>query len=71
MQEQTTTVTDPVCGMTVDPATATSIEHEGHAYYFCCKGCAKTFAKDPGASSSTGCGESREASDAIARPVRS
>ncbi|MEO8556825.1 MAG: YHS domain-containing protein [Actinomycetota bacterium] len=49
MQEQTTTVTDPVCGMMVDPATATSIEHEGHTYYFCCKGCAKTFAKDPGA----------------------
>ena len=49
MQEQTSTVTDPVCGMTVDPDTATSIEHEGHTYYFCAKGCANTFSKDPGA----------------------
>ena len=49
MHEQTPTVTDPVCGMSVDPATATSIEHEGQTYYFCSKGCAKTFTKDPGA----------------------
>ncbi len=49
MTDQTTTVTDPVCGMSVDPAKATSIEYEPHTYYFCCKGCAKTFTKDPGA----------------------
>ncbi len=49
MQGQTPTVTDPVCGMAVEPATATSIEYEGHTYYFCCKGCAKSFTKDPGA----------------------
>ncbi len=30
------TVTDPVCGMTVDPAkTAHHAEHAGHEYYFC------------------------------------
>jgi len=50
MHEQTPTVTDPVCGMTVDPATAaTSIEHEGQTYHFCAKGCAKTFTANPGA----------------------
>src|SRR5438093_869922 len=30
------TATDPVCGMTVDPArAAASVTHDGHTYYFC------------------------------------
>jgi YHS domain-containing protein len=42
-------VTDPTCGMSVAPATAAaSAEHEGHTYYFCGKGCAKSFSADPG-----------------------
>ena len=49
MHDQSPMVSDPVCGMSVDPATATSIEYEGHTYYFCSKRCAKTFAADPGA----------------------
>jgi len=49
MSEQSSKVTDPVCGMTVDPATAAaSVEHADHTYYFCGKGCAKSFSKDPG-----------------------
>ena len=49
MPEQSPKVTDPVCGMTVDPATAAaSVEHEGRTYYFCGKGCAKSFTADPG-----------------------
>jgi P-type Cu+ transporter len=49
MSEESPQVTDPVCGMSVDPATAaTSVEHEGHTYYFCGKGCAKSFNADPG-----------------------
>ena len=41
-------VTDPVCGMSVDPArAAASVEHEGRTYYFCSKGCAATFTADP------------------------
>ena len=49
MSEQSSKVTDPVCGMTVDPATAAaSAEHEGRTYYFCGKGCAKSFNADPG-----------------------
>jgi Cu+-exporting ATPase len=41
--------TDPVCGMTVDPATAP--EHRGagaDAVYFCSAGCAAAFDADPG-----------------------
>jgi Cu+-exporting ATPase len=39
---------DPVCGMTVDPATAKfSAVHEGHTYYFCCGGCLAKFQADP------------------------
>jgi Cu+-exporting ATPase len=39
---------DPVCGMSVDPATAAgSHEHDGHTYYFCSRHCAEAFRKDP------------------------
>jgi Cu+-exporting ATPase len=38
---------DPVCGMTVDPEKATSTEHQGKMYFFCCDGCRKKFANDP------------------------
>lgn len=39
---------DPVCGMTVNPATAkASIEHDGRQFYFCCPGCLKKFISDP------------------------
>lgn len=41
MNEQTTM--DPVCGMSVEPATATASglhsRYEGRDYYFCGKGC--------------------------------
>ncbi|HEY7689326.1 MAG TPA: heavy metal translocating P-type ATPase, partial [Dongiaceae bacterium] len=41
-------VIDPVCGMTVDPATAAHRHtHAGQAYYFCSAGCLKRFAADP------------------------
>ena len=49
MSEESPKVTDPICGMSVAPATAAaSVEHEGHTYYFCGKGCAKSFSADPG-----------------------
>ena len=42
------TVTDPVCGMKVDPATSKHRhEHEGVTYHFCCGGCRAKFAADP------------------------
>jgi YHS domain-containing protein len=40
--------TDPVCGMTVDPATAPErAEHGGTTYHFCSEGCRTAFEKDP------------------------
>lgn len=49
MSENSAKAIDPVCGMSVDPATAAAtVEHEGHTYYFCGKGCAKSFSADPG-----------------------
>ena len=42
-------VTDPVCGMTVDPATAPERRGTGaDAVYFCSAGCAAAFDADPG-----------------------
>src|ERR1700678_1390329 len=39
---------DPVCGMNVDPSTATHVhEHGAKNYYFCCAPCAEKFRADP------------------------
>jgi len=44
----TTLVTDPVCGMKIDPATAAATrEHDGTTFSFCSTGCADTFDADP------------------------
>ena len=38
---------DPICGMTVDPATAAGrYEYKGVTYYFCSAGCQAAFAKE-------------------------
>ncbi len=43
------TVRDPVCGMTVDPATSQHrFEYRGETYHFCAAGCRSKFAADPG-----------------------
>ncbi len=35
---------DPICGMSVNPATAAgSVEFDGELFYFCCKSCEKRF----------------------------
>jgi Cu+-exporting ATPase len=41
--------TDPVCGMTIDPARAEggSAVHAGRTYHFCCAGCRERFVRDP------------------------
>ena len=44
---KSTAAIDPVCGMTVDPATAITIEYAGEGYYFCESVCADTFRDDP------------------------
>src|SRR5262245_12090122 len=39
---------DPICGMTVDPATAAgSHDHRGERYYFCGRSCLERFKADP------------------------
>jgi len=39
---------DPVCGMTVEPATAKAqTTYQGTTYYFCCPHCLKKFEADP------------------------
>lgn len=40
---------DPVCGMTVETATAADrCEYEGVTYWFCASGCRRRFERDPG-----------------------
>ncbi len=53
---------DPICGMTVDPATAAgSFNHEGKTYYFCSAGCMQKFiAQTQGAPASGFVGIGRE-----------
>jgi Cu+-exporting ATPase len=42
------TMVDPVCGMTVDPATAAAAwEHDGVTYLFCSVGCMERFRAEP------------------------
>jgi len=40
-------VSDPVCGMSVNPESALSYEHDDKAFYFCSSGCRDKFARDP------------------------
>src|ERR1700722_13629544 len=48
LQNKTTGVRDPVCGMHVDPQNAAgSVAYQGENYYFCSKGCAAKFQADP------------------------
>ncbi len=44
------TVTDPVCGMKVNPQTSKHrLDHAGTTYHFCCAGCRTKFEADPDA----------------------
>src|SRR5271165_279770 len=48
MDQAPTATRDPVCGMTVDPATSRHrSEHNGLTFHFCCAGCRQKFAADP------------------------
>ncbi|TMD22290.1 MAG: heavy metal translocating P-type ATPase [Chloroflexi bacterium] len=47
MSEESPSI-DPVCGMSVDPASAEHRSiHDGQTYYFCSSGCKERFDKDP------------------------
>ena len=44
----TATVTDPVCGMTIDPAKGVgSSSYNGETYHFCSRGCEAKFDAAP------------------------
>ena len=48
-QPPATEALDPVCGMTVEIATAHfTSEYNGKIYYFCAAGCKRSFDKEPG-----------------------
>ena len=48
MDSENNLAIDPVCGMSVEPASAKSkVDHAGTTYYFCCAGCAKKFQAAP------------------------
>ena len=48
MNEATTSLTkDPVCGMTVNPATALDAERDGKTFYFCSEHCRAKFLSTP------------------------
>ena len=41
-------VTDPVCGMQIEPDDAAgTIDHQGTTYYFCSQACHDAFEADP------------------------
>ena len=42
------TAVDPICGMTVSRDSPHRVESEGETYWFCCAGCAQTFAAQAG-----------------------
>ncbi len=42
-----TTAQDPVCGMSVETASAKRTEYEGRTYYFCSLMCLRAFEDDP------------------------
>ncbi len=42
------TVTDPVCGMHIEPMNAAAqTTYQGNTYYFCSQECKQAFDKDP------------------------
>ncbi len=47
MQDMKSAATDPVCGMTVDVATALHAERDGKTSYFCSDGCRQKFLSAP------------------------
>ncbi|HEV8580473.1 MAG TPA: XdhC family protein [Thermoanaerobaculia bacterium] len=48
IEREATMAIDPICGMTVETATARhTAEHAGRTYYFCCGGCRTRFLAEP------------------------
>ncbi len=47
MNETKTMTKDPICGMTVDEATAIHAERDGETFYFCSEHCRQKFVSSP------------------------
>jgi len=47
MQESKSVTKDPICGMTVDEATALHAERDGKTFYFCSDHCRQKFLATP------------------------
>jgi len=47
MNDSTSETKDPICGMTVDEATALHAERDGKTFYFCSDHCRNTFLSTP------------------------
>ena len=47
MQASKSMTKDPICGMTVDEATALHAERDGKTFYFCGDHCKQTFLSAP------------------------
>ena len=47
MNESKSVTKDPICGMTVDEATALHAERDGKTFYFCSDHCRQTFLSRP------------------------
>ncbi len=47
MKDTKSVAKDPICGMTVDEATALHAERDGKTFYFCCDHCRQTFLDTP------------------------
>ncbi|MDA8202664.1 MAG: YHS domain-containing protein [Chloroflexi bacterium] len=47
MTETIPAITDPVCGMAVDPFDAAKVEVDGRIYFFCDPSCADIFRDEP------------------------
>ena len=47
MNESKSTTKDPICGMTVDEATALHAERDGKTFYFCSDHCRQQFLSTP------------------------
>jgi Cu+-exporting ATPase len=53
MKNTTSTTKDPICGMTVDKATALHAERDGKMFSFCSDHCRTKFLSTPAAASPT------------------
>lgn len=47
VNESMSVTKDPICGMTVDKASALHTERDGTTFYFCSDHCRKTFLSTP------------------------